>query len=313
MRNAFADEITQIAVTDERIVLLSGDIGNRLFDNFKAKFPSRFLNCGVAEANMTGVAAGLAMSGLRPITYTIAPFATTRCLEQIRDDICYHNLPVVIVGIGAGLGYAELGATHQSLEDIAFMRVLPNMNVLCPADPIETKKALHAALKTNQPTYLRLGKKGEPELFDNSLELQIGKAITLQEGADLSLISTGTILPMVIQVAQQLERYDHSVSVIHFGTVKPLDIDALRHTALNHSIIVTIEEHSRIGGFGAAVSEWLSDNNISKLRLLRIGTQDKFLHEAGGTDYARNRHGLSVEAISRLIHTEFSKSQIRPC
>ncbi len=311
MRNAFADEITRIAVTDERLILLSGDIGNRLFDNFKAKFPARFLNCGVAEANMTGVAAGLAMNGLRPITYTIAPFATTRCLEQIRNDICYHNLPVIIVGVGAGLGYAELGATHQSLEDIAFMRVLPGMNVVCPADPLETRQALHQALKATQPTYIRLGKKGEPEVFEKSMDFQIGKATTLQNGSDLALLSTGTILPLVIEVANRLATSNLSISVIHFGTVKPLDEDTLRLAASKHSFIATIEEHSRIAGFGASVSEWISDNLISKPQLLRIGTQDKFLHEAGGTDYARGRHGLSVDAISTQIRTEFSSSQIR--
>ena len=142
MRNAFADEVTRLATEDERVVLLSGDIGNRLFDKYKALAPDRFFNCGVAEQNMTGMAAGLALSGLRPITYTITPFVTTRCLEQIRVDVCYHNVPVVICGVGAGLSYAGLGATHHSNEDVAFLRSLPNMSVMAPGDPAEARSLL---------------------------------------------------------------------------------------------------------------------------------------------------------------------------
>lgn len=159
MRNAFAAEITEISATDDKIVLLSGDIGNRLFNSFKEKFSNRFYNCGVAEANMTSMAAGMAACGLKPVTYTITPFNTIRCLEQIRVDVCYHNLPVVIVGVGSGLSYANLGATHHSCEDIALLRVLPNMTVICPADAVEVRLALRAALNYGRPVYIRLGKK----------------------------------------------------------------------------------------------------------------------------------------------------------
>ena len=159
MRNAFAEEITNLAQKDKKIVLLSGDIGNKLFDKFRAKFPHRFYNCGIAEACMTGVASGIAHLGLSPITYTIATFNTARCLEQIKLDICYPNLPVIIVGTGAGLSYASLGATHHSLDDIAFLRTIPNLNILCPSDPNEVKKLLKDALKMKGPVYLRLGKK----------------------------------------------------------------------------------------------------------------------------------------------------------
>ena len=162
MRNAFAEAIAEAAATDKRVVLLSGDIGNRLFDAFKDKFPDRFYNCGVAEANMTSMAAGMAMCGLRPFTYTITPFATTRVMEQIRVDICYHNVPVAIVGTGSGLSYASLGPTHHSCEDVAFLRALPNMTVICPADAAEVRRAVAAVLEIAGPVYLRLGKKGEP-------------------------------------------------------------------------------------------------------------------------------------------------------
>ena len=158
MRNAFAQEITALAAEDKRIVLLSGDIGNRLFDPYKKQFPDRFYNCGVAEANMTSVAAGMALSGLRPVTYTIAAFNTVRCLEQIRVDVCYQGLPVVIVGVGGGLSYAALNATHHALEDVAFLRILPNMTVICPGDAWEVRAAVRAAIKHNGPVYVRLGK-----------------------------------------------------------------------------------------------------------------------------------------------------------
>src|SRR5436190_12698442 len=162
MRNAFAAEILDRATEDPRVVLLSGDIGNRLFDKYKAKHPGRFFNCGVAEANMISLGAGMAASGLRPVAYTIAPFMTSRAFEQIRVDVCYHHVPVIVAGVGAGLCYASLGATHHSCEDIALMRSLPGMTVLCPADPLEVRLALKAALKLDGPCYLRLGKKGEP-------------------------------------------------------------------------------------------------------------------------------------------------------
>src|SRR5262249_37748072 len=155
MRSAFADEVTKIAIEDERVVLLSGDIGNNLFDRFKVANNGRFFNCGVAEANMIGVAAGLALNGLRPIVYTITPFTTTRCLEQIRDDVCYHAVPVIIVGTGAGLSYAELGPTHHSCEDIAILRSLPGMTVLCPCDSVEVRLMLRESLKQDGPIYMR--------------------------------------------------------------------------------------------------------------------------------------------------------------
>ena len=311
MRNAFADELTKLATEDQRVVLLSGDIGNRLFDNYKAQFADRFLNCGVAEANMTGVAAGLAMNGLRPITYTIAPFATTRCLEQIRDDICYHHLPAMIVGIGAGLGYADLGATHQSLEDIAFLRALPGMTVICPADPLEVRLAMRAALEIDGPVYLRLGKKGEPAVHPEAPDFKIGKAISLRDGHDIALLSTGTILPLVIEIAKQLERQNISAAIQHFHTVKPLDDEALTLSTLKYPLFATIEEHSRIGGFGSAISEWMSDREIQTTRLLRFGTQDKFLREAGGSNYARMRHGLTVENIVARIQEATTPADIR--
>ncbi|HEX8096994.1 MAG TPA: transketolase C-terminal domain-containing protein [Pyrinomonadaceae bacterium] len=300
MRNAFAAEITALAAEDERLVLLSGDIGNKLFDGYKAQFPQRFLNCGVAEANMIGMAAGMAMSGLRPVTYTITPFTTSRCLEQIRVDVCYHNVPVVIVGVGGGLSYAGLGATHHSCEDIAFLRMLPNMTVICPGDAVEVRQALRAALKHNGPVYIRLGKKGEPVVHQETPDFVIGKGIVMRAGRDVCLLSTGNMLPTAVRAAEELEARGVSAQVVSFHTVKPLDEALLQKAFSRFTTVVTVEEHSRLGGLGGSVAEWLSDQPPQKARLCRVGTEDRFLHEAGKQSYARECFGLTPENIAKV-------------
>jgi transketolase len=297
MRNAFAKEIENQAALNDKLVLLSGDIGNRLFDPFKARFGNRFFNCGVAEANMTSMAAGMAMSGLRPVTYTITPFNTSRCYEQIKVDICYHNLPVIVVGVGAGLSYANLGATHHSFEDIAILRVLPNMNVVCPADAVEVKLALQAALAINQPVYLRLGKKNEPVIHKVDPDFEIGKGIWISKGDRVCLLSCGTILPVVCDAADQLNKQGVSAGVVSMHTVKPLDAALLEDVFQSFDIICTIEEHALIGGFGSAVAEWVVDHLTCHKPLLRFGIKDSFLHRAGNTNHARKKTGLTAEDI----------------
>lgn len=301
MRNTFASEITELAGKDESIVLLSGDIGNRLFNDYKDKFPERFYNCGVAEANMTGMAAGLALSGLHPVTYTITPFATTRCMEQIRLDVCYQNLPVIIVGTGSGLSYAPLGATHHSLEDIAFLRSIPNMHVICPADTVEVRLALQAAIKISKPVYIRLGKKGEPLVHQTIPEFTIGKGITIIQGDEICLLSTGNMLPTAMQSAQMLMERGKSVQVVSMHTVKPLDEDLLKSVFGRSRVVATIEEHSLLGGLGSGVAEWYVDHGPQKARLLRFGTNDKFLHIAGSQAYARQLFGLTPQQITEKV------------
>ena len=204
MRNSFAKQITELAQKDPRVVLMAGDIGNRLFDNLKAKCPDRFFNCGVAEANMIGMAAGMAMSGLRPFCYTITPFLTYRCLEQIRVDVCYHDVPVVLVGTGSGLSYASLGATHHSCEEMGMLRLLPGLAVIAPADAMEVRGALKAALNYPHPVYIRIGKKGEPVVHKTEPEFIIGKALPIRDGTDVCFLSAGTMLPAVLQAAEIL-------------------------------------------------------------------------------------------------------------
>jgi transketolase len=306
MRNAFADELTKLSDSDPRLVMLSGDIGNRLFDKFRAAHPDRFYNCGVAEQNMTGVAAGMALSGMRPITYTITPFVTTRCLEQIRTDICYHDLPVMIVAVGAGLSYAGLGPTHHACEDIAFLRAIPNMVVVCPGDAWEVRATMRAALKQDRPVYIRMGKRGEPKIHqDVPADFQIGKAMTISEGRDVCLLSNGTMLPEVIEAAHLLADKGISATVVSFHTVKPLDEAFLRDAVRRYRLVATIEEHSLIGGFGAAVAEWLIDNDLRPNKFMRFGTPDAFFKKSGEQEYAREQLGLGAHGMAERIAAAF--------
>jgi transketolase len=304
MRNAFADELTRLGDEDPRVVMLSGDIGNRLFDKFKAKHPSRFFNCGVAEANMMGVAAGMGMNGLRPVAYTITPFVTTRCLEQIRTDVCYHEAPVTIVAVGAGLSYSGLGPTHHACEDISFLRSIPNMVVICPGDAFEVRAALRASMQQDRPVYIRMGKKGEPVVHPGRIEnFRIGTAITVSEGEDVCLLSTGNMLPEVIEAAHKLEEKGISAQVVSFHTVKPLDQACLKDAFGRFRLVATIEEHSLIGGFGAAVSEWLADSETTPRKFLRFGTPDAFFKKSGEQEYAREMLGLSAHQIAdKIVH-----------
>lgn len=301
MRNAFAKAVTELSDIYPDLVMLAGDIGNRLFDQLKAKHPNRFINCGVAEANMTGVAAGLAASGLRPITYTITPFNTIRCLEQIRLDVCYPNLPVIIVGTGAGLSYAGLGATHHSMEDIALLRALPNMHVVCPADPVEVKLAVADALRLAAPTYIRLGKKGEPVVHQSEPHFEIGKGISIREGREVALVSVGNMLPEVILAADQLQEKGISAQVISLHTVKPLDQFLLSNIFASKKLVVVIEEHALIGGASSAILEWGCDQGVDLSKLMRFGGVDCFLSACGGQTQARNLIGLNSENITQKI------------
>lgn len=307
MRNAFADELTKLAECDPRIVLLSGDIGNRLFNEFRERHPDRFYNVGVAEADMIGIAAGMALAGLRPICYTIASFAIYRAFEQIRVDLCYPNLPVLIVGVGAGLGYAANGPTHHSCEDVAVLRALPNMTILCPADAWELRSLLGAALHLDGPSYMRIGKKGEPVVHTERPSLNIGQVFQMKQGSDVALLSTGTLLPEVIATADRLNDAGISASVYSMHTVKPLDEGLLEQLVQTFRLVATIEEHSRVGGLGSAVAEWASDNHVTSTRLLRFGTPDKILHHTGEQEHARVAAGLTVDRFIADIQTAWSE------
>ena len=297
MRDSFAREMTNMAKARQDICLLSGDIGNRMFDKFKETAPSRFFNCGIAEGCMMSVASGLALSGMRPVVYTITPFTTTRCLEQIKIGACYHKAPIVIVGTGSGLSYSELGATHHSLEDIGIMRSLPDIDICAPADSIELVAQLNAAMYSDKPTYIRIGKKGEPLIHQDGSQVGIGKANLIKDGKDLIVMSIGPIISEALEAAYSLESSGMSIAVASLGTVKPLDHEFLSKMSKRFKSWICLEEHSVIGGAGSALSDWLFSTRTHDIRLVKMGTPDTFIHELGSQAYVRHRLGLDREGI----------------
>jgi transketolase len=277
-----------------------------MFDKFKERFPARFYNCGVAEANMIGVAAGLAMDGLRPFVYTIAPFLTSRCYEQIKIDLCYHRLPVTLVGVGGGLSYAELGPTHHSFEDLAILRVLPNMVILTPADSLEVSDCMEAVLNQDNPCYIRLGKKGEPVLHHQKPGVGPGKTALLRKGKQICLLAAGPIAQEVLAAGQLLLQSGLEPMIVSCTSVKPLDEELLSRWTGADQLMVTIEEHSRIGGLGAAVAEWCNEQQ-SKAKLLRLGLADKFYCEGGSQTKARRVCGLGGQEIAAAVLAAWRK------
>lgn len=309
MRNAFADEITELAKTDERIILLSGDIGNRLFDGFKEHAPKRFYNCGVAEANMMSVAAGLALSGLRPCVYTITPFTTTRCFEQIRIDVGYHHAPVTIVGTGSGLSYASLGPTHHSLEDIALLRSIPDMTVFCPCDSAELRAGMRAIMRQNGPAYIRLGKKGEPTIHAQIPAITLGKSYTIQPGTDICLLSTGNAMALTLEAAKMLSDHNLSVRVESMHTVKPLDEALLEDVFAHYKAVAVVEEHSIIGGFYGAVAEWCSTRQLNA-KLVGCGLRDQFYHRVGSQTQLREQGGLTAGRVAEKVLSALTTQKV---
>jgi len=297
MRSTFANEMQSAACSDNRVVVLSGDIGNQMFDKFQEHHPDRFYNCGVAEANMIGMAAGLAMSGLRPFVYTFSAFDTLRCLEQIRIDLCYQKLPVVIIGLGGGLTYAPLGPTHYICEDIAILRTLPNMIIIAPADSLETRSAIRQSLIQENPVYIRIGKKNEPAIHSDIPDFQIGKGLPLREGKDICLIAAGTIMPDVLKAADLLHLSGLSVKVVNFHTIKPLDVTILTDIFKNFSLIGIIEEHTLIGGLGSAIIEWAVDASLRLPKIIRFGTADEYIYTSISQNEARIRYGITADNI----------------
>ena len=302
MRNAFARAMTELAQERDDVCLLSGDIGNRMFDRYKEVAPTRFMNCGIAEANMMSMAAGMGLSGLRPVVYTITPFTTTRCLEQIRTGVAYHESPVVIVGTGSGLSYAELGATHHSLEDLAILRSIPNLQICAPADSRELESQLRQAVSEGRPTYIRIGKKGEPDLLGRNESLGIGKANFLKQGKKILLLGIGPILKEALQARSLLAQEGIDLGIACMSSIKPLDQQFLGECIKReYSQWISLEEHHQTGGLGSAILEWLNEKHIKNIQLYRMGVQDHFVHQIGKQDYVRESEELNAKAIAKLV------------
>ena len=300
MRNAFVEEITKISKNNKKIVLLSGDIGYKLYDEFKKKFPNRFYNCGVAEANMSTVAAGLALKGLRPITYTIATFNVYKTVEQIKIDIAYPNLPVIIVGVGAGLSYSGLGSTHHATEDIAILRSIPNLNIIAPADANELRSLLKQIIKSKKPTYLRIGKKGERKIYNKIPNTKIGKAKVLIKGKDVCIIGCGNILINAYDAIKNLNKKKIFPELISMHSIKPLDKSILNKIFKKFKNIIIIEEHSAIGGLGSAISEHYTEKKNSN-KILKLNIGNDFVLKSGNQNNAHKILKLSANHIEKSV------------
>lgn len=307
MRNAFIETLEKEAFKNKDIVLLTGDLGFTVFEKFSKKFPDRFINMGVAEANMVGVATGLALSGKIPFVYSIAPFVTLRPFEQIRNDVCMHRANVKIIGVGGGLSYSHAGPTHHVNEDIAVMRILPNMTVVCPADPIETELAVKAAIKYHGPVYIRLGKKGEPKIYNKKPSFSLGKGIIVEKGHDIALICSGPIIHNVIQASDILTKHKLNPTVVSMHTITPLDVRLIAKILMTHKVIFTIEEHSIIGGLGGAVAEFLSECYSKNYIFKRLGIPKEFCNIIGDHNYLRDYYSLTPAKIAQTILKSISK------
>lgn len=308
MRTQIIEKIHALMKKEKNIYFLTADLGYSVLEQIEKDFPDRFLNMGVAEQNMIGTAAGLALSGKIVFVYSIIPFVTMRCLEQIRDDICYHNLNVKIIGVGSGLSYGILGGTHFALEDIGIMRSLAKMVVISPVDAVEAAQSIEKVCYTNGPVYFRIGKKDEPEVFKKPYKYEIGKAQVLKKGKDISIISTGTIFSEALQAEKILREKHHITSdLIDMHTIKPIDSETITNLSRNKMAIFTVEEHSMIGGLGSAVAEVLSSQKNSP-PLIRIGTEDNFVKYVGSQTYLRKKLGLTAEAIVEKIISYLKKN-----
>lgn len=301
MRAAFFRALMDVASTDHRITLIVGDLGFGVVEPFAKQFPAQFLNAGVAEQNLTGVAAGMALMGRVVFTYSIANFPTLRCLEQIRNDVCYHRANVKIVALGGGFAYGALGVTHHATEDLAVMRSLPEMTVVAPGDPIEAEFATRAIIAQPGPCYLRLGRSGEPVLHPSGVNFELGRAIQLRDGNDLTIVSTGGMLSTALDTATQLDVRGISSRVLSMHTLKPLDEDAIAAAACETGAILTLEEHSRIGGLGGAVAEVLAEMEGRRVPFRRIGLPPGFAPLAGSQEYLRAAHGLGAESVVQSV------------
>jgi transketolase len=292
----------ELAEQDDRIYLIVADIGFGVVEPFARQFPKRFLNVGVAEQNLTGIAAGVALDGKIVFTYSIANFPILRCLEQIRNDVCYHKANVKIVSVGGGYSYGSLGMTHHATEDIAILRALPEMTVVAPGDPVEVRAATRAMIAHNGPCYLRLGRAGEPAIHHADVDFQIGKAIQVRDGDGLTIISTGAMLQSAVEVADRLSEREIQTRVLSMHTVKPLDEDAVLAAARETRAVVTLEEHSVTGGLGGAVSECLAESGIS-VPFQRLGLPSAFCSHVGSQEYLRSKSNLSPDSILATLES----------
>lgn len=301
MRNAFSDAISAAAVADPRVLLLTGDHGYALFDDFRRQRPDQFINCGVAEQNMVGVAAGLAKAGFKPIVYGLSCFVPVRVLEQIKLDVCYEDLPVVFIGDGAGIVYSALGSSHQSAEDIAVLRAVPKIDIWSPCDALEMRYAMEHALQFQRPAYIRMGKSDVGEVHTAALAAPVGDVIPVRAGsqAGLAFLATGSMVKTAVALAAELG----DCPVWSVPVIKPMNGAQVAALARRYQHLVVLEEHNRIGGLGGAVAEVVADMDGARARVLRLGINDRFSEFNGSWDYLRREHGIDGPALLAQIRS----------
>ena len=299
MRDQFIERLSQLAERDPRIVLITGDLGFGVLDDFRERFPRQFINAGVAEQNMTGIATGMALEGHVVFTYSIANFVFMRCLEQIRNDAAYHECNVNVVCIGGGFSYGPLGISHHATEDLAIMRALPGVSVISPCDLWEAAEATEAIARTPGVSYLRLDKSAAEVTPSPHERFRLGEARRLREGRDVTLLVTGGIAAEALAAAERLSDVGVSARVVSIHTIKPLDSHCIRAAAAETEGIVTVEEHSVHGGLGGAVAETLMDHGIQPGGFARVALRAGFSSIVGSQQYLRHRYGLDAEAITQ--------------
>lgn len=300
MRDTFVRTLIALAKENPNIELITGDLGFGVLKPFWEQFPDQFVNAGIAEQNMTSLAAGMALEGKTVFTYSIGNFPTLRCLEQIRNDCAYHHANVKIVCVGGGFVYGSLGMSHQATEDIAVMRALPDVTVLCPGDLVEAEEATKAIANYPGTCYLRLGRGGEKRIHDHIDHFEIGKALPIHGGKRIAIFSTGAIFEEIAGAEEILAKHDLHPAVWTFPTVKPIDRETIQRCAKEFELVVTVEEHNLSGGFGSAVAEVLAEET-SHAKLLRIGLHDAYCAIVGNQKYLRGQFGLDAEGIAGQI------------
>lgn len=303
MRDTFVKTLIDIAKEDKNVHLITGDLGFGVLKPFWEQLPDQFTNAGIAEQNMTSFAAGMALEGKTVFTYSIGNFPSLRAIEQIRNDCAYHNANVKIVCVGGGFVYGSLGMSHHATEDLAIMRALPEVTVLAPGDLVEAEYATRAIYEHQGTCYLRLGRGGEKRIHDKIDDFQIGKAIKINDGEHIAILSTGAIFDEAMEASEILNENGIKPALYTFPTVKPIDRKTIEECAKYYDLIVTVEEHNIIGGFGSAVSEVLAELANSKARILKIGLNDKYSSIVGSQKYLRDMYGMSARKIvDRLMN-----------
>ena len=307
MRKAFSDALVAAALADPKVLLLTGDHGYALFDAFRRVCPDQYINCGVAEQNMVGVAAGLARGGFRPVVYGLAAFVPVRVLEQIKVDVCYEGLPVVFIGDGAGFVYSHLGSSHQSTEDIACARALAGLTVLSPADRFELSATFQLACERDSPVYLRLGKSDRGDVHAGPVKMSVGELLKVRGGSGKgALIATGSMVKTALDIVDG----GLDAEVWSVPTIKPIDAHALGEVCRRVSWLVVLEEHSVFGGLGACIAESVTTNR--PLPVCRIGVEDRFSEFCGTYEYLLREHRLDTESVKRRISEFLGSFGSRP-